>query len=225
MNPHEYLRLQLRLEGKEIVHENLLRQVEDVPGEDLPLMIITLFANGKQVAYYAETLPTVLLEELIVCSSAVRFPRIGSLLQFWSSLGISVGVGHYKTYTFPKQDTGFISEDVRKYSPSDPLIGAFGFDGLAEPVFAIERDGKIVSACVSTRENQFCGEAWVCTDPGYRRQGLARNVVRAWAQSLIAANKVPFYSHDIENTISAKLAKCLELQPVFEEIVISNMNV
>ena len=39
MNPHEYLRLQLRLEGKEIINDNSLRQVEVVSGENMPLMI------------------------------------------------------------------------------------------------------------------------------------------------------------------------------------------
>jgi hypothetical protein len=47
-----------------------------------------------------------------------------------------------------------------------------------------------------------------------------KQVVRAWARSLLEAGKVPFYSHKIENRASANLARRLGLQPVFEEIAI-----
>ena len=93
---------------------------------------------------------------------------------------------------------------------------------FAESVYAVERDDKIISACVSTRENDFCGEAWVYTDTSYRHQGYAQKVVGAWATSLISAGKVPFYSHKIQNVASANLAKCLGLKPVFEEIVFTS---
>lgn len=225
MNPRDYLRLQLRLEGMDILHEDLLRQVEVMPGENKPLMIIALLVNRKQVTYYAESLPSKLLEELIEYSSGVRFPKVGSIFQFLGSRGFTLAVGHYKTYVVPECYSNIVFEDVRKYSRSDSKVQAFGFDDLAKDVYAIERDGKIVSACVSTREDQFCGEAWVCTDPEYRGKRLAQNVVGAWARSLILANKIPFYSHDIGNTSSANLARRLKLQPVFEEINISYMNV
>ena len=78
---------------------------------------------------------------------------------------------------------------------------------------------------MSVRENERCGEAWVYTDPPFRHLGLARQVISAWAQSMIAAGKVPFYSHKMTNIASANLANRLELQPVFEEIAISYMTV
>jgi predicted GNAT family acetyltransferase len=78
---------------------------------------------------------------------------------------------------------------------------------------------------MSVRENDQCGEAWVYTDPAYRQLGFARQAVCAWAQKMLSAGKVPFYSHKIGNLASANLAKRLELQPVFEEISISHKNV
>jgi predicted GNAT family acetyltransferase len=96
-------------------------------------------------------------------------------------------------------------------SKQESLVQEFGFGNFAENVFVIERDGKVVSACVSTRENEQCGEAWVYTDPKYRKHGFAHQVVRAWARQILKAGKVPFYSHKIENTASAHLAKRLEL--------------
>jgi hypothetical protein len=50
MNLLDYLRLQLRLEGKEIVSDNLLRQVEIVPDEEMPLFLIAQLATVKSSA-------------------------------------------------------------------------------------------------------------------------------------------------------------------------------
>ena len=108
-------------------------------------------------------------------------------------------------------------------SKHDPKVTAFGFDSFAEEVYAIERNGVLVSACVSTRENKECGEAWVYTDIDFRNQGLAQKVVNVWAGSLMDAAKVPFYSHVRENVSSASLARKLGLQPVFEEISITQV--
>src|SRR5215510_15429154 len=58
MNPPDYLRLQLRLEGKEIIGDNLLRQVEVVPDEEVPLLLIAQLADENLAAYFDEALPT-----------------------------------------------------------------------------------------------------------------------------------------------------------------------
>jgi RimJ/RimL family protein N-acetyltransferase len=110
---------------------------------------------------------------------------------------------------------------VLRYQKQDPRLQAFGFDGLGEHVFGIEHDGQVVSACVSARENELCGEAWVQTAPDHRRQGLAGKVARAWAKSLMDTGKIPFYSHAAGNEPSAGLAKRLGLQFIFEEINLS----
>ena len=111
-------------------------------------------------------------------------------------------------------------KNVLCLSKHDLKVNAFRFDGFAENVYAMECDGNLVSACVSTHENEECGEAWVYTDAAYRHQGFAQKVVNAWARSLMEAGKVPFYSHRIENIASSNLAKKLGLQSVFEEIAI-----
>jgi predicted GNAT family acetyltransferase len=125
----------------------------------------------------------------------------------------------------PESNVTFQDETVRRYLQSDPQAQAAGLDGSAEEMFGIEKDGRIISSCISTRENIHCGEAWVYTDENHRHQGLAQKVVRSWAASLLANGKVPFYSHKIQNVASANLAKRLDLQPAFEEIVISYANI
>ena len=225
MNPIDYLHLQLRLEGKGVIGSDLLRQVEEVPGEQNPFLLLAQFSDMQSVAYFNETLDSNLLAELSGLIQQVSFPKIGRLLEYLKERNIRVETGHYKTYLFPAQAAGPDDANVTCRFREDPGVQAFGFGGFAERVYVIERSGNIAAACVSARENDSCGEAWVFTDPAFRHQGLAQRVVGVWARQLIRAGKVPFYSHKIENTASAKLAARLGLEPVFQEIVLSYMNI
>ena len=218
MEPIRYLHLQLRLEGKVIVEDRFIREVEAVPGEDVPLLLIAVLADGKVVAYCDEALSGDLQATLAARIAHLDFPAVDPLLEVLREQGVPFEVGHYKTYVFPLIQVS--DRNVHCLSNDDERVKAFGFDGFARQVYFIEREGRIVSACVSTREDGKFGEAWVFTAPDDRRQGLAGKVVSAWAGSLIRAGKVPFYSHKIDNLASANLAKRLGLQPVFEEIVI-----
>ena len=219
MDALSYLHLQMGLEGIAPVGEHRIRQVKIVPGEALPFVLLAQLTNGKLVAYYDESLSSNLQAQLSPCVSSMDFPAIEPILNVLESHNIQSDAGYYKTYLFPPRAAK--DPDVICLSKDDPKIQAFGFDGLAEQVYAIEQDGRIVSACVSVREDQYCGEAWVYTDPRYRRKGWAKKAVNAWAHSLTGVGKVPFYSHEAGNTSSASLAGALQLQPVFEEISIT----
>ncbi len=206
----------MRLEGKSLSSGCFMRQVEVVPDEEMPLMLIARLANEELVAYYDEAISPALQKQLSAID--VDFSKVDPLLAALKRLNIQCEVGHYKTYVFPSQPV--IEADALCLSKHDPKVKTFGFDGFANEVYAIADDDRIVSACVSTRENKTCGEAWVYTAPEYRGHGYAQKAVRAWARSLMEAGKVPFYSHDIKNEASANLARRLGLLPVFEEISI-----
>lgn len=221
MNALKYLRLQMRLEGKGLAGEYTIKQVKNVPGEELPLILVAQLADGRLITYYGESLSTSLQAQLSAAVSSIQFPEIHPILDVLKSHNLQVERGHYKTYLFP---TGIGPDpEVACLIKQEAKIKTFGFDGFAEQVYAIEREGRIASACVSVREDQKCGEAWVYTDPEYRRKGLAKKVVSAWAHSLMRAGKVPFYSHKIENAASASLVEALQLQPIFEEIAITTI--
>jgi len=211
----------MRLEGKELVKGDLMKQVEIVPDEELPLMLLARLGNEELVTYYDEVISPDLQKELSATLAKVVFPKIDRLLDVLKSHHIQAEVGNYKTYVFSSQPG--MDADVLCLSKQDSRVKAFEFDGFAEQVYAIEQNGILVSACVSTRENETCGEAWVSTTPEYRKQGFAQKVVNTWAASLMSAGKVPFYNHDIKNDASANLAKKLGLLPVFEEIVIAQI--
>lgn len=219
MEPLAYLHLQMRLEGKVLVNTCLLRQVEIVPDEELPLILVARLAKEELVTYYDEALSPDLQKEL--STAKIEFPKIGALLDILTSHHILFEFGHYKTYVFSSQPV--VDPEVLCLPKHDARVTSFGFDGFASEVYAIEQDGSLVSACVSTRENGACGEAWVYTLPEYRKHGFAQKVVSAWAKSLLEAGKVPFYSHDIKNTASANLARKLGLLPVFEEIAVTQL--
>jgi RimJ/RimL family protein N-acetyltransferase len=216
-----YLHLQMRLEGKELVNEHFMRQVEAVQDEKMPLMLISQLANKELAVYYDEAISPDLQKELAANFFDLEFPKVDSLLNVLQSREIKFEVGHYKTYVFPSRSLKDMN--VICLSKHDPRVKAFGFDGCAENIYAIQHDENVISACVSTRENEKCGEAWVYTDVAYRNQGYAQEVVNAWAESLMEAGKIPFYSHKIENTASASLARKLGLQPVFEEISVTQV--
>lgn len=220
VEPIYYLHLQMRLEGKEVVEGRFIRELEVVPGEDVPLMLIAELATGKVVVYYDEALSRN-LQESLAATAAIEFPNINPLLNVLKENNVPFEVGHYKTYVFPSIPVN--DSDVHRLPKEDTRVKAFGFDGFAEQVYVIEGEGKVVSACVSTRENEKCGEAWVFTAPDHRHQGLARKVVSTWAGSLKRAGKIPFYSHKIDNLASANLAARLGLQPIFEEIAVTRV--
>jgi GNAT superfamily N-acetyltransferase len=219
MDTLAYLLLQMQLEGKGLVGGYTIRQVQVVPGEELPLVLLAQLADQKLVAYYSESLSSDLQTELSGRISSIEFPEIDPILDVLKSHNIRPDIGHYKTYLFRPQIA--TNPEVACLSKHDPKVQAFEFDGFAEHVYAIERDSRIVSACVSVREDESCGEAWVYTDPAYRRKGLAKKVASGWAHSLLSMGKVHFYSHNIENAASSSLAEALQLQPVFEEISIT----
>lgn len=221
MNPLEALQLQLRLEGKVILPGNRLRQVEIVPDEEMPLMLLAMLADGRLIAAFDESLQQDLVLRLREQTQHIQFPAIDLLIEILNAQNIPFLAGHYKTSLFPRPFLDHVSGEVERRPKEDPQVQDFGFGDFADHAYLIKRDGRVVSACVCIREDKWCGEAWVCTDPHYRRQGLARQVVSAWARDMLSAGKVPFYSHKIENIASAGLAEHLGLLPAFEEMVIS----
>lgn len=158
MDLSHYLHLQFRLEGKSPFGKDRLRQVEILPGKDMPLMIIAQLADKRIIAYYDEAVSSEYHSELAKQIRHIKFPKVESLSDVLKRKKISFEIGYYKTYIFPSIVANFIADDVMCFSRRDIKIQAFDFDGFAEQVYAIELDGMIISACVSTRENEYCGE-------------------------------------------------------------------
>jgi hypothetical protein len=80
MNPLDSLHLQLRLEGFEIVAGNRIRQVEAVPGEERPLMLLAQLADGQFAAYFDEFLKPGLYLELMERLHSNQFPKFEEIV-------------------------------------------------------------------------------------------------------------------------------------------------
>jgi hypothetical protein len=219
MQPLDYLYAQMHLEGKGLAPPDRLTRLPTVE-DDVPLVLVAQLADATTKVFFGELLTAVMQEQFILHVQALQFPLVTPIRQVLHAYGIRTQLGHFRTYLFPTHVSN-TDAPIQEYRPDDLEIRAFDFAGFGTPIFAIEQAGQILSACVSVRENDQCGEAWVYTAPEYRHQGLARNVVTAWAQSLLGVGKIPFYSHKIDNHGSAGLAHRLGLVPIFEEISIA----
>ena len=132
MEPIRYLHLQLRLEGKVIVEDRFIREVEAVQGEDIPLLLIAGLADGKVVAYCDEALSGDLQALLAARIAHLDFPAVDPLLEVLREQGVPFEVGHYKTYVFPSIQVS--DRNVHCLSNDDERVKAFGFDGFARQV-------------------------------------------------------------------------------------------
>ena len=208
---------QMELEGIRISGSNLIGRAHNKV-EDFPLVLLARIRDKKNLVFFDETLPPVLLEKLVA-----RNPQtfgISAIAEALHNGGIETKANSFQTYTFPKNFKDREVENVQCFQREDPKVIEFGFGGLGQQVFAIEQNGKIISACVSSRENKKAAESWVLTAPEYRRQGMALQVVTAWASSVLGDGKIPFYSHAVENIASYKVANKLGLDQLFNETVL-----
>ena len=219
MQPLDYLYLQMKLEGLTVNRNGWLATLPS-GGEDLPLALLAQTADGQFFAGCRTALPPELHCQLASQATRLSFPDVEPLLQSLRTAGFQPDVEYFKTYVFPEPFVRAGSGAVKCLPKDAPAVKDFGFSDFEAQVYTVEDDGKILSACVSSRQNAECAEAWVFTRPEYRRQGLAQLVVIAWAQGLRAAGVIPFYSHKMENLASANLARALGLIPVFDEMVI-----
>jgi hypothetical protein len=220
MKPLEYLLLQIELEGIKRVSGNLITRIsQDM--DDLPLVLLAYTSDGESLVCFDE-----LISEEIRCKLPKDLQAFHAdlAIEVFEQSGIQAKASHFRTYICPESFKSANVETVKCFSPDDPKIIAFGFNGLADKVYAIEDEGVILSACVSSRKNSKSAEAWVFTHPDHRRKGLALQVVTAWAGNMQKEGLVPFYSHNVENISSALLAKHLNLIPVFEETVIEKVS-
>jgi GNAT acetyltransferase len=217
MNPIDFLLLQMELEGIKRAGEELITRISPNVDE-FPLVLCARTTDNQRLICFDDALTNEVRARMPM--DELGGFKTEAAIEVFERHGIHAKANRFRTYIF--QDGFPVAEigEVKCFSQDDPKISAFGFSGLADKVFAIEQDGEIVSACVSSRQNATCAEAWVFTHPDQRHKGLAQSVVKAWAADLKKEGIIPFYSHNVENDASARLAKKLGLMHVFDETVI-----
>ena len=220
MSVEDYLYAQMELEGIQVSDTNLITRIHPEV-EDFPLVLMACIRDKKKLLFFDDTLSPALIKKL----AARNLDSFGitSIAEELHSNGIETKLNNFKTYAFPENFVDRAAQKVKCLHSDDPKVLDYGFGGLAEKVFAIENNGKIISACVSSRQNEKAAESWVLTAPEHRGQGLALQVVTAWAGSVLQDGKIPFYSHAVENIASYKVADKLRLVHLFDETVLEEV--
>ena len=208
---------QLKLEGIRVTPEGRIAP-SGAQSDGVPLVLVAQIQDGECHVMTDASLPEEIRCHL--CEPDLAAFKIESSLVALQTAGVAVQPGHFKTYGFPDLLDQVAVDEVVVFTRTDPGVVALGFHVFSDEIFGIEDGATLVAACVSARQDDLSAEAWVYVRPEYRRRGLARKVVVAWAGAMRAAGRFPFYSHLIDNTASASLAASLGLVPLFEEKVI-----
>jgi hypothetical protein len=211
-DPETLIHIHLRLECIGLDQELKMTRIPGPDPDDLPRVYIAQFQKQSRAFYlrfYRDDLPGRLCAKLGQLAPEEALHQHHLVQAILEDHFHSPGYHYGKSYIFPDtigpekfpdslQLTSSYSHLIQIYDPKIDLVN--------KRVFAIIRDGLIVSTCQSSRENDEAGEAWVRTLPEYRGRGFARQVTAAWAYDLFSRSKTPFYSHKMANTASEAVA-------------------
>jgi GNAT superfamily N-acetyltransferase len=217
VDPLHLIQLQLAIECIGLDDDGLLVRI---PGPD-PDEIARVYAyrhEGGYIAYCRCDVPASLREQVQALGAEAAFHGRGAVKALLAADAPCTEVGVFHTYVFPDTSNPNQFPDVVHLGEIHrELIEAYhaGMNVAERAVFAVIRDGMIVSTCGSVRENEGAGECYVFTLPEYRRRGYGRQVTAAWGYHLGEQGKVAFYSHTEENTASRAVSRSLSLQPSF----------
>lgn len=220
MKAKDYFKIQLELEGLTIYNNNIKTisvnhfDIEAKETKTIPkLIVLNTFDNLE--LFYSELLDQNTREKI----SKLAKEELKNEDKVLGILNIkNIEIGKYVTYTF----NGLFEIDYQNtlvsINSSDVRLKEFdaSFYKVFPKSYAILEDNKIVACATSSRESNKAGEAWVYTLDTYRRKGNGTKAIKIWANDLIKNKKIPFYSHEINNTSSMLLAKSLGLNKVFE---------
>ena len=211
----DLIKAQLRLECTGLNDQGLLVRI-DGPDPDEIVRYYVYRRDGGYERFFRHDVPAAIRAQILALPADSAFVAPEAIEYLLSrhqpSEGYTLGVSYLGLPMISPTD---FSDVVRLTESDRSLIDHFDSELRASadrPVHAIVVDGRIVSACVSSRQNDEAGEAWVRTQPAFRRRGYARQVTASWAHHLTRQGKLAFYSHRIDNAASRSVAQSLGLQ-------------
>lgn len=215
------LKTHLHLECMAVTPEGLLTRIEGPYPDDISRLYAAKFTNGSVQKFYRVDVPQDIrsqLDSIPVADIFIDTTKIKKVLSIpqdqeeWRGLSY-VFPENLSVQDFPDVVLLDINEDKTLLEQFEP-----GLSESKHEIFAIVREGKIVSACNSSREDNLSAESWVRTLEEYRGKGYARQVTLAWAHNLQKQKKLPFYTHKLSNIQSRKVAEGLGLTLYMEDI-------
>lgn len=214
------IQTQLRLECIGLHPQGTLVRTPGPDPDDIARAYAFRHASGY-VHYCRHDLPDSTREQIAALGAERAYHDREAVKTLLAQDAVCAEVGEWQTYVFLDiLHACQFPDTVRLTEAHRALIDACdaGMNVTDKAAFAIIRDGVIVSASVSARENDQAGECYVFTVPEYRGRGYARQVIGAWAAFLRAGGRIPFYSHAQDNPASRSVARGLRLRPVFSSV-------
>lgn len=220
MDEHQLLLTQLAVECIGLTADGLLTRIPGQHPDGIPRFYITRMDTGC-ARYFRDDVPRDVRQRLAALPLDVAWSEHAEVCRVLAALSPCEGVWRGVSYTFPADLAAVDHPDVVPLGPThrdvieafDPEMLTFGW-----PVYAVLVEGRIASTCVSARENELAGEAWVQTHPSFRHRGYARQVTAAWGDALLRRGKIPLYSHSDDNIASARVARSLKLRPYLRDV-------
>jgi hypothetical protein len=216
----EYVEIQLALEGIGVDARRRLVRIPTAAAEEIPRLYVCRHSAGTS-RYYRADLPDAVVDAIDRLTGDVCFEQQAIVHSILARHAPSFGVWSGTSYVFPTVPTAETCPEVVRLGEADHWQ-ALAFDpdlaSFPRPIYAVLIDGRVVSTCVSARENDQAAEAWVQTAPEQRRRGLARLVTAAWARDILGSGKIAFYSHRRENLASRGVARSLGLRPFVDAV-------
>ena len=219
------VRIQLALECKRVEEGRRLARIPCAEPDDIPRVYVVQHEAGC-ASYIRDDVPAPLYARLVVLPPAEVMHDYDLVTRLLAEDAPCEQVNRGKSYLFPDDFSFDDYPDVARLGPeSRPVLedfaSALGMIVTRSPVFAILAAGRVVSMCVSARENDVAAEAWVDTRPAFRQRGFARQVTAAWGQDVARRGKIAFYSHLWENNASEAVARSLGLKQWKTEVAYS----
>jgi len=199
------IQVQLELECIKINADGFLERVPCSNPDDIGLLQVYRSGN-KYFLYFRADVRASVIDRVCSFPPKMIFNDRRCIEEIFAEAFPGTVAKAFHTYLFP--------HNLSREQAKDVVV----IERNGQRVFAVVRDGQVVSSCWSVRENAQAGECYVFTEPEYRCRGYARQTVIAWAHSLQAAGKLPFYSHEEDNMASRAVAKALGLFPCFEVV-------
>jgi hypothetical protein len=215
----EYVEIQLALEGIGLDVRRRLVRIPAAAKEDIPRLYVCRLPTGW-ARYFRADLPASVVDELAGLTDEACFDQQSTVRRILDRQAPCLDVWVGTSYVFPSLPATPTPDVFRLQEADWPLAVAFDPD-LAlfrAPIWVVLVDSRVVSTCVSARENDVAAEAWVQTSPEFRRRGYARQVTSAWARDVLGRGNIAFYSHRRENLASRGVALSLGLHPFVEAV-------
>lgn len=212
-DPSSFIHAQLRLECVGFDDEGLLIRIPGQDPDEIARLQAYEHSDGFDI-YFRQDVPQDIRNKISSFPPSLLFQDGERGRSVIDELLHCPKIIIYETYIFKHLPEENLLADVVVIE--DVGLGAKG--AANRPVFAIVKDGRIISSCVSTRENDESAECYTYSEEGFRQLGFGWRVTTAWGRHQLLKSKIPFYSHEGDNLDSRALANSLNLEWKFRMI-------